>query len=99
MIKRTLFSIVFALVNLLSFGQTKADTTAIRQSDVTKWICDTTTTAKGKTSIKYYAVYKGKLVSTSKTTFEAVKLCKKHNVQCALVYITSTTGRKRIVLD
>ena len=52
MIKRTLFSIVFALVSLLSFGQTKADTTAIRQSDVTKWICDTTTTAKGKTSIQ-----------------------------------------------
>lgn len=96
--KRIFISLLVALSCSALFAA-QADTTAIRQSDVTKWICDTTTTAKGKTSIKYYAVYKGKLVSTSKTTFEAVKLCKKHNVQCALVYITSTTGRKRIVLD
>lgn len=99
MIQRTLFSIVFALVSLLSFGQAKADTIAIDQTSVTRWIADSTKTAKGKPTVKYYCIYKGQLVSTTKTTLQNVALCEKYKAKCALILITSKTGKKRIVCN
>lgn len=96
--KKLTTTLLLFLLSLLSFAQTKSDTIAIDQSSITRWITDTTTSAKGKLTIKYYCIYKNKLVSTNKTTFESVKLCKKHNVQCALICITSSTGRKRITI-
>lgn len=96
--KRLFISLLLALVCSASFAA-QADTTAIRQSDVTKWICDTTTTAKGKQVVKYYALYKGQLVSTNRTTLQNVSLCEKYKAQCALVLITTKTGRKRIICN
>ena len=97
--KKLTTTLLLFLLSLSSFAQTKSDTIVIEQSSITRWITDTTTSAKGKLTIKYYCVYKNELVSTNKTTFESVKLCKKHNVQCSLIYITSSTGRKRITIN
>lgn len=75
----------------------KADTVAVDVNAVTKWIADTTTTAKGNLSIKYYVLYKGELVNTNRTTMNNVKLCKKYGAKAALIMITSASGRRRIV--
>ena len=75
----------------------KADTVAVDVTSITKWIADTTTTAKGNLSIKYYVLYKGELVNTNRTTMQNVKLCKKYGAKSALIMITSATGRRRIV--
>lgn len=75
----------------------KADTVAVDNNAITKWIADTTTTAKGNLSIKYYVLYKGELINTNRTTMQNVKLCKKYGAKSALIMITSGTGRKRIV--
>lgn len=96
MTKRILLLSLITLVSLSTFAQTKADTIAIDQSFITKWIADTTLIAKGKTIIKYYCLYKGQLVSTNKTTLQNVALCNKYKVKCALILITSKTGRQRI---
>lgn len=96
--KRLFISLLLAFVCSASFAA-EADTTAIRQSDVTKWICDTTTNTKGKQVVKYYALYKGQLVSTNRTTLQNVSLCEKYKAQCALVLITTKTGRKRIICN
>lgn len=75
----------------------KADTIAVDNNAITKWIIDTTTTAKGNLSIKYYVLYKGELINTNRTTMNNVKLCKKYGAKSALIMITNGTGRKRIV--
>lgn len=75
----------------------KADTVAVDANAITKWIADTTTTAKGNLSIKYYVLYKGELVNTNRTTMNNVKLCKKYGAKVALIMITSASGRRRIV--
>ena len=75
----------------------KADTIAVDANAITKWIADTTTTAKGNLSIKYYVLYKGELVNTNRTTMNNVKLCKKYGAKAALIMITSASGRRRIV--
>lgn len=97
--KKLTTTLLLFLLSLSSFAQTKSDTIVIDQSSITRWITDTTTSVKGKLTIKYYCVYKNKLVLTNKTTFESIKLCKKHNVQCTLICITSSTGRKRITTN
>lgn len=97
--KRILLTASLSLLSLLSFAQAKSDTISIDQSSITRWITDNTTTAKGKPTIKYYCVYKNQLIPTNKRTFESVKLCQKHNVKCALIFITSSTGRKRITVN
>lgn len=97
--RRILFSIVFALISILSFGQTKADTIAIDQTSITRWIVDSTKTVKDKLIVKYYCIYKGQLVSTTKITLQNVTLCEKYKAKCALILITSKTGKKRIVCN
>lgn len=92
-----IFLTLFA-ATLCSFASV-ADTTAIDQSSITRWIVDSTKTSKGKLSVKYYCIYKGQLVLTNKTTMKSVAICKKYGAKCALILITSTSGRKRIVCN
>ena len=99
MIKRISSLIVFALISLLSFGQIKADTISINQTSITRWITDSTKTTKGNTIIKYYCIYNGQLISTTKTTLQNVALCEKYKAKCALILITSKTGKKRIICN
>ena len=99
MIKR-LFITTLLFGTMMSVNATKsakADTIAVDANAITKWIADTTTTAKGNISIKYYVLYKGELVNTNRTTMNNVKLCKKYGAKAALIMITSASGRRRIV--
>ena len=96
--KRLTTALVFSLFSLIASAAT-SDTIAVQQTDITKWIIEQTTTSKGKPTTKYYCIYKDELVNTSKSVSERVSLCKKHNAKCALILITSKSGRKRITLN
>lgn len=96
--KRLTTALVFSLFSLIASAAT-SDTIAVQQTDITKWIIEQTTTSKGKPTTKYYCIYKDELVNTSKSVSERVSLCKKHNAKCALILITSKSGRKRIALN
>lgn len=96
--KRLTTALVFSLFSLIASAAT-SDTIAVQQTDITKWIVEQTTTFKGKPTTKYYCIYKDELVNTSKSVSERVSLCKKHNAKCALILITSKSGRKRIALN
>lgn len=96
--KRLTTALVFFLFSLIASAAT-SDTIAVQQTDITKWIVEQTTTSKGKPTTKYYCIYKDELVNTSKSVSERVSLCKKHNAKCALILITSKSGRKRIALN
>lgn len=99
MIKRLfIMALLFGTMMSVSAAKpAKADTIAVDATAITKWIADTTTTAKGNLSIKYYVLYKGELVNTNRTTMNNVKLCKKYGAKAALIMITSASGRRRIV--
>ena len=56
------------LSSLCLSAQTKADTVSISQESIERWIIDNTKTSTGKPTIKYYCIYKGKLIPTNKNT-------------------------------
>lgn len=67
------------------------DTIVVNQAQVTKWIVDETTNTKGAPVKKYYAIYNGELLSTSKTVYEKASLCQKHGAKLSLIAI----GKKK----
>ena len=81
-------------ISINSFAA-KSDTIAVNNSLITKVIRHKTTTAKGKPIIKYYFVYNGNLVSTTKTVVDKYELAKAYGVRIALIIIKN----KRIALN
>lgn len=75
-----------------------ADTLSVDMSHITEVIADTTLTAKGSKTVKYYFIYNGELISTSKTVVEKYFLCKKYRAKLALALVDNK-GRKRIILN
>lgn len=73
----------------------KSDTLAVNNSLITKVIRHKTTTSKGKPVTKYYFVYNGNLVSTTKTVVDKYELAKAYGVRIALIIIKN----KRIALN
>ena len=73
----------------------KSDTLAVNNSLITKVIRHNTTTSKGKPVTKYYFVYNGNLVSTTKTVVDKYELAKAYGVRIALIIIKN----KRIALN
>ena len=73
----------------------KNDTLAVNNNLITKVIKHNTTTSKGKPIVKYYFVYNGNLVSTTKTVVEKYELAKAYGVRIALIIIKN----KRIALN
>lgn len=73
----------------------KSDTLAVNNSLITKVIKHKTTTSKGKPITKYYFVYNGNLVSTTKTVVDKYELAKAYGVRIALIIIKN----KRIALN
>lgn len=73
----------------------KNDTIAVNSNLITKVIKHNTTTSKGKPVVKYYFVYNGNLVSTTKTVVEKYELAKAYGVRIALIMIKN----KRIALN
>lgn len=84
----------------ISNAATPNDTIGIDQTGI-KFV-ENTTTVKGKETTKYYALYKGFLVTTTKNVKEKAELCTKYGVRCALGAIgKNVKGQfvpKRIVL-
>lgn len=65
----------------------KIDTLAVNNNLITKVIKHKTTNTKGKEVIKYYFVYNGNLISTSKTVVDKYELAKSYGVRIALIII------------
>lgn len=74
------------------------DTIRVNNANISKVIVDNTVNTKGKKVVKYYFIYNGELVSTSKTVIDNYNLCKKYGAKCALALVKSNS-RKRIILD
>ena len=70
-----------------SDSSAKNDTIGITQQEVSKWISEPYVNSKGEKKVHYYAVWRGNLLTTSKTTIEKVTLCNKYNAKCALIVI------------
>lgn len=76
------------------------DTVPVQTSQTCKLVEDTTTNAKGRTVTRYYIIYDGELVQTSKRVAETMKLCAKHGAKCGLaVVINKKSKHKRIILN
>lgn len=95
--KKILFVFGLAVLSVTCCAETAPDTILIEQSAITKWIADSTRTAKGTPTIKYYCLYKGQLVGTNRTTIQTITLCNKYNATCKLLLVTSKTGKRRII--
>lgn len=81
-------------------SEAKNDTVAVVNSKIERMIQDETTNAKGKKVVKYYFMYNGTLVPTSKSVVDAYNLCRKYKAECALVIVVNKkTNRKRIILN
>lgn len=87
---------ICAILNVAA--ETKADTLKVDNAQITKVIEAETTTSKGTKTIKYYFIYKGELVNTSKTVVTKYKLAKQFGANCALAIIINKTN-KRIILN
>lgn len=71
------------------------DTVAVNSDKIERIIEHTTNNSKGKPVTKYYFVYNGMLISTSKNVVEKYKLCKQFGVRIALIMIKN----RRITLN
>lgn len=101
------FSEVIKLIVLITFvfsvevlnAENKPDTLRVDNAKITKVIEDVTTNTKGNKVIKYYFIYNGELVNTSKTVIAKYKIAKQYGANCALAIIIKGKGSKRIILD
>lgn len=95
--KKIIISIIVAFIATISSYAATADTTAIKSSDISKWITEEYTNSKGNKSYRYYCIYKDELVSTNKTTYNKVELTNKYACKITL-YLIDNKGKKRIVV-
>lgn len=82
-------------ISSINCSAAKNDTIAVNSNLITKVIKHNTTTSKGKPVVKYYFVYNGNLISTTKTVVEKYELAKAYGVRIALIMIKN----KRIALN
>lgn len=83
-----MFVVYTTLFAVAKSSQTaKNDTIGVTQQEVSKWISEPYINNKGEKKVHYYAVWRGNLLTTSKTTIEKVTLCNKYNAKCALIVI------------
>ena len=86
---------ILMCISSINCSAAKSDTLAVNNSLITKVIRHKTTTSKGKPVTKYYFVYNGNLVSTTKTVVDKYELAKAYGVRIALIIIKN----KRIALN
>lgn len=100
--KRIILALALFAGSMMAYAQSevKNDTIAVINSQIKKVVQDETTNTKGKKVVKYYILYNGALVPTSKSVVETYNLCLKHNAECALaMVINKRTNKKRIILN
>ena len=88
---KKLLTIMLLALSMTATAAQPNDTIAVNQSAITKWIVDETTNTKGARVKKYYVIYNGELLTTSKTCYEKASLCQKHGAKCNLIAI----GKKK----
>lgn len=86
---------ILMCISSINCSAAKNDTLAVNNNLITKVIKHNTTTSKGKPITKYYFVYNGNLVSTTKTVVDKYELAKAYGVRIALIIIKN----KRIALN
>lgn len=88
---RKIQSVIMFVVMLTLATTTSAkeanDTIVASQKDVTKWIQEPSVSSSGKQTIHYYAIYKGQLLRTTKTSYEKAKLCTKYGARLPMYVI------------
>lgn len=89
---------LFLTLSLNVNAATKNDTIRVDNNSISKVIEAPTTTSNGKATTKYYFIYKGELINTSKNVVTKYKLAKQYNANCALVLVVSKNN-KRIILN
>ncbi len=95
----SLMIVVLALTFSLNVSAaSNNDTIKVDNNSITKVIEAPTTNSKGKPTTKYYFIYKGELINTSKNVVNKYKLAKQYNANCALVLVVSKSN-KRIILN
>lgn len=98
---------MLCMISICSFAATaskeKQDTIGINQNDISRWIEEPYVTNKGEEKMHYYAIYKGNLITVSKSVVEKVKLCSKYGAKCALAIVGSRKDGvfkpKRIIIN
>lgn len=86
---------ILMCISSINIYAAKSDTLAVNNNLITKVIKHNTVSSKGKPVVKYYFVYNGNLVSTTKTVVEKYELAKAYGVRIALIMIKN----KRIALN
>lgn len=86
---------ILMCISSINCSAANNDTIAVNNNLITKVIKHNTTTSKGKPVVKYYFVYNGNLVSTTKTVVDKYELAKAYGVRIALIIIKN----KRIALN
>lgn len=97
--KKTIFIIILFMSCIIKVtASTKADTIAVNNNMIERVIVDETINTKGNKVKKYYFIYNGELINTSKTVIEKYNLCKKYNAKIALI-IVKRGNNKRIIFN
>lgn len=95
---KKLFIVVMFMVASTTYAETNsADTIRVNNALIENVIEHKTTNTKGNPVIKYFIIYQGELVATSKTVVEKITLAKKYKVKCPLALVNKN-GNKRIIL-
>lgn len=89
--KILLIAMLFVSANIFA-----NDTIKVNLNDIKEIIRETETSAKGKTTTKYYVIYKGKLIKTTKTSIKNIELAIKHKADCDVYLIINNKGKKTI---
>lgn len=99
--KRIILAFVLLVGGTMAYAQeAKNDTVAVVNSQIKQIVQDETTNSKGKKVVKYYVLYNGVLVPTSKHVVETYNLCLKYKAEFALaMVINKRTNKKRIILN
>ena len=89
--KILLIAMLFVSANIFA-----NDTIKVNLNDIKEIIKETETNTKGKTTTKYYVIYKGKLIKTTKTSIKDIELAIKHKADCDIYLIVNNKGKKTI---
>lgn len=97
--KKFVMALALCLISAATSYAAENDTVAFNISRIQKVVADTTINNSGKQSIKWYFIVENKLINTTKTTIEKVRLAKKFGVDCNIVAIKNkqTNVIKKIV--
>lgn len=98
-IVKIIIIISFAIFSYIGVAAEKVDTLKVDNHKITKVIEDVTTNNKGNKVTKYYFIYNGELVNTSKTVVAKYKIAKQYGANCTLAIVIKGKGTKRIILD